>query len=262
MSEFIDRLKLRLGRLPHDPAALARVPSFANQRLSGFVPRPVVDRSEIAFAPGLYHNDRLPDCTAAGLANAARAVAALNGFELAIEPEKVPLFYAACIGCAPTFDAMEATLGAVVLDVLNHQAVHGFDALMQSPLVGLHAVLPHTRAAIANAIDHLGHAYLGVTLHQRDMDGSAVWDVGDGRADGEVVGGHVVVGWDYMGLADDATLRVCTWGRLQKATWRWLDARLSEAHALIWRQLADPSGRDIGVDIATLEEALARIRTT
>ena len=210
----------RLGRLPHDPVALVRMPSLADQRLASFAPRPVVDRSEVEFRPGLYHNDTLPDCTAAGLANAASAVAALNGFQLAIVPEKVPQFYAACVGCAPTFAAMEATLGAVVLDALNRQAAHGFDVLMQSPLVGLHAVIPHKRSAIANAIDRLGHAYFGITLHQRDMGEAPVWDVGDGRADGDAVGGHVVVGWDYAGLDDGATLRLCTWGRFQKATWR------------------------------------------
>jgi hypothetical protein len=251
----------RLGRLPHDPAALERMPSLADHPLADFEPRPVVDRNEIAFEPGLYHNDKLPDCTAAGLANAANAVAALNGFQLAIVPEKVPQFYAACVGCGPTFAAMEATPGAVVLDVLNRQAVHGFDVMMQAPLVGLHAVIPHKRAAIANAVDRLGHAYFGVTLHTRDMDAAPVWDVGDGQPDGDVVGGHVVVGWDYTGLDDDATLRLCTWGRFQKATWRWLDARLSEAHAMIWRQLGDTTGHDVGVDFAVLEDALARIRT-
>jgi hypothetical protein len=221
----------------------------------------VVDRREVPFQPGLYHNDTLPDCTAAGLANAANAVAALNGFALAIVPEKVIAFYAGCVGCAPTFPAMLDTHGAMALDVLNRQVTQGFDVGSQVPLVGLHGVLPHDRTTLACAIDRLGHAYLGVTLHERDMEARPVWDVVDGRDDGQVVGGHLIVAWDYTGLSDDATARVATWGKFQPATWRWLETRLNEAHALIWRQLGATTGQDLGVSVEALEAELARIRT-
>ena len=85
---------MRLGRLPHDPAALASAPSFAAHHFAAVKPPALLDRSHIEFAPGLYRNDDLPDCSAAGLANAAGMVAALNGYGLAVNPDKVPLFYA------------------------------------------------------------------------------------------------------------------------------------------------------------------------
>jgi len=265
MSEATERFNpapsRKLGRLPHDPVALASAPQLAGHPFAAAAPRAVVDRREVPFQPGLYHNDTLPDCTAVGLANAASAVAALNGFALAIVPDKVTAFYAGCVGCAPTFEAMEATPGAVALDVLNCQVTQGFDVGSQVPLVGLHGVLPHDRTTLACAIDRLGHAYLGVTLHERDMEQSPMWDVVDGRDDGKVVGGHLIVGWDYTGLTDDATLRLATWGKFQPATWRWLEARLNEAHALIWRQLGATSGEDLGVSVEALEAELARIRT-
>jgi hypothetical protein len=93
------------------------------------------------------------------------------------------------------------------------------------------------------------------------MEDSPVWDVVDGRDDGKLVGGHLIVAWDYTGLTDDAALRIATWGKFQPATWRWLQARLSEAQALIWRQLGATTGEDLGVSVETLEAELARIRT-
>ena len=248
---------MRLGRLPADPARLARTPSLASHRFAAVPPPVRLDRSAIEFQPGLYGNDYLPDCSAAGLTNAAGMVAAINGYTLAIDADKVPPFYAACVGCDPTDAAMEATDGAMLLDVLQRQLQSGFDVGEQVPLIGLHGTLPLQRSVIANAMCRLGHAYLGVTLLERDMEPAVVWDVQPGRDDGAVVGGHCVVGWDYGGLGDGDTLRLATWGGWQRATWQWLAARLDEAHALVWRQLAAASGADIGVDADALAADLA-----
>lgn len=246
---------MRLGRLPHDPAALARAPSLAGHRFAAMPPPPILDRSAIAFAPGLYRNNDLPDCTAAGLANAAGMVAALNGYALAIDPDKVPVFYAGCAGCEPSDAAMATTDGAVVLDVLVRQARSGFDVGPQT-LAGLHGTLPLSRTVIASALGRLGHAYLGVTLRERDMEQAPVWDVLDGRDDGAVVGGHLIVAWDYAGIGDASTVRVATWGTWQPATWAWIAARMDEAHALVWRQLGNAAGSDLDVNADLLEAEL------
>lgn len=252
---------MRLGRLPADPAALARAPSLAAHRFAALAPPAAIDRGAVPFAPGLYENDTLPDCTAAGLANAAGMVAALNGFSLAIDPARVPAFYAGCVGCAPTDAAMAATDGAVMLDVLTRQAVEGFDVGPQL-LAGLFGTLPLRRTAMANAIATLGHLYLGLTLRERDMELPAVWEVVAGVDDGAIVGGHCVVLWDYAGLADADTVRVATWGGWQPATWAWLAARTDEAHALFWRQLGAAAGQDIGVDAGMLAADLAALTGT
>jgi hypothetical protein len=247
---------MRLGRLPHDPAALARAPTLAGHRFAAAAPPPRLDRSAVEFVPGLFGNDHLPDCSAAGLANAAGMVAALNGYQLAINPDKVPEFYAKCVGVPPTDAAMEATDGAMLLDVLRHQWQSGFDIGPQE-LVGLPGTLPLKRSVIASAMTKLGHAYLGVTLLERDMEEAAVWDVQPGRDDGAVAGGHCLVAWDYGGLGDGDTVRLATWGGWQLATLQWLAARLDEAHALVWRQLAAANGADIGVDVDALQAAQA-----
>lgn len=205
----------------------------------------------------MYGNDHIPDCSTAGLANAAGMVYAINTkSELAINPDKVPLFYAQCVGCAPTDEAMMATDGAMLLDVLMRQWQSGFDVGLPVPLVGMPGVLPLKRSVIASAMTRLGHAYLGVTLLERDMERLAVWDALPGRDDGAVVGGHCVIAWDYTGLGDCNTLLLATWGGWQPATWQWLAARLDEAHALVWRQLASANGVDIGVDADALEATL------
>ena len=90
MSEATERYNpapfRKLGRLPHDPVALASAPQLAGHPFATTAPRAVVDRREVPFQPGLYDNDTLPDCTAAGLA-AARSHGAL-----AVEMEAAALY--------------------------------------------------------------------------------------------------------------------------------------------------------------------------
>lgn len=248
---------MRLGLAPHDPVEIARAPSLAAHRFAAMAPPPILNRNMVDFTPGLYRNDVLPDCTAAGLANAMGMVAALNGFTIAENPDAIPAFYARCVGCENTDAAMIATDGAVALDVLKLQLTTGFDVGQQIPMVGKFGTLPKSKSVIASAINTFGHSYMGVSLRERDMERAPLWDVVEGRDDGAVVGGHLIVGWDYLALSDEAPLRVATWGGWQSATWAWLLARLNEAYALVWRQLAGPSGISLSIDYATLEADLA-----
>jgi hypothetical protein len=229
-----------LGRIPHEPAALARAPSH---RFGAVPPPPILDRSRVSFEPSLYQNDILPDCTAVALANAARGVAALNGFDLVLNQSSVPAFYGACVGNPAN---LAETDGAVMLDVLARQAAEGFDVGPQT-LHGLYATIDsHSRWALACGMARLGVGYWGVTLRERDMEHATVWDVQAGRDDGDVVGGHAIIAWDYSGLADGDTLRIGTWGGWQPATWAWVAARLDEAYGIVWRQLERADGTFYG----------------
>jgi hypothetical protein len=97
----------------------------------------------------------------------------------------------------------------------------------------------------------LGGAYLGIVLHDRDMQTvGQTWDIG--LRGSSPVGGHCVVGWDYTGLGDADTVRLMTWGAWQPATWRWLEARVEEAWGLAWGYPTMPDGVDTGVDLAGL----------
>ena len=234
---------MRLGRLPpHQPDVLAAAPSH---KFGAAVPPVVLNRSHVSVPLGLYGNDTFPDCTAAGLANAAASIAALNGYQLVIDPAKVPAFFAGCLGIPDTPADLERADGAVVVDVLNYMQTHGFDIGPQL-LAGQWGTLGLDRPSLALGIARLGVGYWGVTLRERDEEAfasGAVWDVQDGRDDGAVVGGHLVVAFDYSGLQDGAVVRLATWGAWQPATWAWVAARLDEAHGLVLPPLAPASGQ-------------------
>lgn len=232
---------MRLGLKPHDPILVAAAPAHNFGLVQA---RPVVDRNTIPFLPGLYGNDIYSDCTAVALANTARAIALINGFDLAIEEDLVPAFYGACLGNPPD---LKATNGAQALDVLQYQGRHGFDIGPQA-LVGNFGTVGLWRHSLALGIDLLGAGYWGVNLRERDMDTPAIWDFVEGRDDGEIVGGHMVLAFDYTGLADDSTVRIGTWGGWQPASWAWVRDRLQEAYGLVYRQLGRPDGSSCGAE--------------
>ena len=230
---------MRLGRLIHSPDALAAAPAH---RLASVMPAPRLDRSLSDWTPGLYDNDCLPDCTFVSLANAARGVAYLNGYDLALDAALVPVAYADCVG-VPLAQA-GTTDGARMLDVLAWQGVHGFDIGAQR-LVAIGGTVPITRVTLARAMERLGPLWCGVTLHDREAEAwgtGTVWDIQDGRDDGAVVGGHAVPVWTYDGLTDTSRVWIGTWGVWQAVTWSWIYARMDEAHGLVWRQLARADG--------------------
>lgn len=229
---------MKLGRLPHDPVAVASAPQH---RFGAVRPPRVLDRANVAVAPEMYDNDNYTDCTAVALANSARAVAALNGFGLVVDPAMPLVFFAKCIGNPPDLLAAQ---GAVMLDVLTFQQAHGFDIGPQT-LAGLFGTVALTRSALALSMARLGPSYWGVTLLDRDMqtfDSAGPWDVQDGRDDGSVEGGHAIFGFDYTGLGDDDTVRVGSWGVWKPATWAWIEARIEEAYGVVWRQLMRADG--------------------
>lgn len=229
------------GRLAHDPVAVAAAPVH----LFGAVPPPAsLDRSLVDFTPGAYQNTIYPNCTFASMTNAARGVAYLNGYELDVNPDTVPAGYASCVGCANTPAAIEATDGAVMLDVIAWQGRGGFDIGPQK-LTARSGTIALTKSALASAMSRLGLPWCGLVLRERDMDTSSpssLLDVQPGRDDGAIVGRHAVPFWTYAGLYDDSRVYYGTWGYWQAATWAWVRARIEEAWGLVWRQLARADG--------------------
>ena len=259
---------MRFGRLPHDPAALARAPQLATHLLGAIEPSPRIDRSAVSFQPRQFWNGsligpsqqpELPDCTAAGMANLALAVSALNGFEAGIVDSMVPAFYGACIGTPDaTPDQLAATNGAVMLDVMRFVAVQGFETGAQL-LMARFGVLALDQMRIAAAVDRLGGAALGITLYARDMEviGSTTPLDETGAATGPVEGGHDLNIWDYTGLRPTDLVRLPTYGGFVQATWRWAMARTDEAYGVVFPQLGQTDGVSLGVDAAVLDAELA-----
>ncbi len=237
---------MRFGRLPHDPVRLAVAP---RRTFAAVLPPPKLDRSAWDYQPHMAGNDRIGDCTCAGLANVAAGIASLNGYQLTVDDQNVIAFFAAQKGIDPADEAaLEAADGLMMSDVLDYMQQHGFTPGAQF-LAGQWGTLALDRPSLALAMAHLGPIYLGVTLRERDVDqfsSGGFWDVQEGRDDGAVVSGHAVVAWDYSGL-DDAgekgTVRIGTWGAWQAATWAWVASRLDEAHGVTFPSLAPASGK-------------------
>lgn len=236
---------MRFGRLPHDAAAVTAAPSLATHTFAVMAPPPTLTRGGIPYDPQLRQNDSLPTCTVAGLINGALAISALNTGSATSIADGVEIpFYAAVAGCAPTVDAVAATDGLNVLDVLRRQSIQGFEVGQEASFTADFATIPSTdRAALANGLALLGFGYWGVDLYERDMltPPDQPWD-DDGGDPGQLVGGHLIIGWSYAGLGDTDTGTAATWGRLQPFTWRWAQARLREAYGLVWRQLQRADG--------------------
>ena len=240
----------RLGRLPHSPEAVAAAPSL---RYAAEAPPPAtLDRSAVDYRPQLLGNDAYPNCTVVALINAALAVEALQtNAALAFNDQSWVPFYASLAGCAPTPEAIAATDGLVLLDVLRRQGTQGFDIGAVAPLTGDFGAVPLDRASLALCMARLGGVYLGIDLYQSDMDAvdeGRGWSANGMGAVGPLVGGHCVWLWAYEGLQPDDTVQIATWGALQPATWVWVLARAREAYAILYPGIEGPS-----VDVAALK---------
>jgi hypothetical protein len=229
---------IRLGRLPHDPVALASAPAH---KFGASPPPAALDRSAVPFTPLLGQNDVYSNCTVVSVQNMIEAQSALSGFgQSYIDPVKALEFFATMHGNPP--DLVNAG-GLVYLDVMNRVAASGFDT-GHDTLFGIPGTVSQDRPSIALAMEHLGGVGLGITLREADeedwADGRMI-DAKPGQDRGKVVGGHAIFGWDYLGLADDATFRAVWWGKLVPTTWRFLQQALDEAHGARWPQLGGAS---------------------
>jgi hypothetical protein len=229
----------KLGRLPHDPEVIARAPQLTRHLMAAAPPPRILYRGDIPFTPALDDNDKLGNCTAVGYANTARAAAALEGYQIGINTEKVVHFYSESTGYVPGDPSTDN--GGVEVDVLNWQARHGCDDGGQTRLVGAWGTYdPADQSLMRIAMAQCGAAYLGVSLSVSDQN-MAVWDTQAPASAGDPTPGswglHCLIAWDYSGPNDDDLVRLGTWGTWQTATWRWVRQRTQEAHAILWRQL-------------------------
>src|SRR5208282_3772866 len=187
-----DLSAMKLGRLPHDPAQIARMPRLERPPLLTAMAVPtyplILDRSRYSmFQPAMDGNDRIGDCTAVGYANGARAAAALNGFGVKIEQAQTIGLYVRSCGYdpnAPLVDGENPTdKGGILADVLAYQAQHGFDATNQM-LVGDFATIdPADLNAIRATAARIGMLYCGIELAVTDQNPQGgIWDTAGGDA--------------------------------------------------------------------------------
>jgi hypothetical protein len=234
----IDFSHMRLGRLPHDPVAVAAMPKhMAAARPLTF---PKFDPASIKLLLG--QNDILPTCTATALANSALVYAIDHqGTNTALLESKIPAFYADTIGQpGANLETLASTDGAVMLNVLNYQTANGFDIRpYPEKAFRLYAlpttIAPRDRATMAAAMETHTSLWCGFNLLLGDQAPGPKLDPRAGSQD--PWGAHCAILMRPTGLADTDTLWWGTWAEYIEVSWAWVDDRLEEAYVLGWPQL-------------------------
>lgn len=245
MTQVIDWKGVKLGA--KRPKILPNQPDFS--RVKAFIePKapPMLHRADIDPHPQMFDNDQIGDCSSAGLANIMLASTALwsrDKITVPLTAADAVRFYEQSTGYNPAVPGSDQ--GGVLTEVLAYAMSHGYKVGQWWTYVPLWGSLDiHDQNAIANVMHTLGAVYCGFGLAEADQyTVGQVWDTTTpGDQSSWSWGGHCAVLWSYAGLGDTDLVDILTWGGIQKATWRWVKARMFEAHAVGFRQLLPASG--------------------
>lgn len=226
---MVDFSRVRFGRKPDDPT---RVAAYA-PHVMGAAPLPAAFPAQpiVGWKPTLGDNLTLPTCCVVGLGNSLRRWAAAQGFDITVEDQQLFDLYAAVNGCQATPEAIEATDGLVIADLLDYVSINGFRySSDQEPiaLTAAYRVDPGDLDAMRDVMLLRQSVYVGVDLYTPDLQPGAKWL---GKPSGAVVGCHCIVPCRFAPDDwDDAT-----WGEMLSADDDWMGSRVQEAYGLEWR---------------------------
>ncbi|MGI4852241.1 MAG: hypothetical protein ACRYGR_09920 [Janthinobacterium lividum] len=224
-----------LGKLP--AIFPSNAPRMDGQKLMARQAPPKLIRDHIDPGPQMDDNDNIGDCVPVAIANIARARARLDGYTLTIPTAKTVGFYSQVTGYDPSNPKSDG--GTDEASACTALARDGFDIGQQERLYALWGSIDHQDLnGLRLVCSEINPPLLGVGLALADQ-ALGVWDTTTaGDQTPNSWGGHGVGLWDYDGIELDSLVTIITWGSVkQKATWRWLLARMDEAHALSFRQL-------------------------
>lgn len=219
---------LDLAKLPQAPAETSRA-------------------SRVGSWP-MYANDRLGDCTCAGMAHMVEFWTNLSGHAatFAVTEEQVIAAYSAITGYDPTTGANDN--GAVELNVLNWWRTNG---LAGHSISAFTAVNIANRDLVRQAVYLFDGLYIGVAL-PATAQGQPSWEYlpqyGSQAYPGSW-GGHCVNVVDY----DEKGVTVITWGAPLHMSWEFWEHYVDEAYAIIGADAFADSGKTLeGFDAAGL----------
>ncbi|MBM9401527.1 hypothetical protein JUN65_08000, partial [Gluconacetobacter azotocaptans] len=135
-------------------------PTMSGLRMMARTAPPRLVRDHIDPGPEMLGNDRLGDCTSAGLGNHIRATAALAGYQVAVRDADAILFYERSTGYTPADPATDQ--GGVEVDVLTHAARDGYALADQTLFPVWGSADPDDLNGLRNIMAGMGAAYLGV----------------------------------------------------------------------------------------------------
>lgn len=196
----------------------------------------------------MYANDRLGDCTCAAAAHMVQSWTTYARLRDVVLPwREVVAAYFAITGGKDN--------GEACLDVLKYWRGSG---IAGDRIAGFTKLRNRDIAQAKLSIDLFGSAYLGFALPDFAIATRKAWDVPPGGAVGAArpneSNGHCVPAVGY----DGENVYVATWGRLKAMTWRFYEAYMDEAYAVLSRDWLEKNRKaPSGFQLDTLEKDLA-----
>lgn len=187
---------------------------------------------------GMMGNDKLGDCTIAGIAHAVQIAvlsqvdAGLRAKPVMPDTQTVIDHYSRWCGYVPGDDSTDH--GGVELEVLKHLVKEGFEGRKFLAFVQVDPTDVH---ALNLATFMFGFVYWGIALPD-GWAGAPLWDASMG-APGSW-GGHCVISAQYSAKRRP----VITWGEIQEATVNGISQYADEAYAIIAEDAIPPRGFD------------------
>lgn len=241
-----DARTLRLADYVKAKVALPKVPAhFDLTKVKGLR----------GLAYPMFANDRLGDCTAAGLAHIEQTTA--RGTVLPTEAEVIA-FYSRVTGYDPATGAHDE--GATLLDCLNAASKPGYE-LDSTPIGPFVSVDPMRDDLVRFALWAFGGAYIGMNLPITAQSQETTWQYVPGVNGNEPGswGGHCV---SLLPKATPKKTWCVTWGRVVEVEEEFRHRYNDEVFAYIdddWLKTAH-DGKVHGLDMAGLIADLAVIR--
>src|ERR1035437_276702 len=207
---------------------------------------------------GMMLNDRLGDCTCAGIFH-ARQIWTLNNSQEQTESDRwvLALYEAACdyrVGDPSTDQG--GSLQNVLLYCLNTGIpLHTGD----DKILGFIEVDPRMANDIKIAINDFGVLYLGfnvpLSIFDENNDPKPVWELTPNS--GGMDGGHCVIAAGY----DEEGLTIISWGRKFKMTWDFFQHYSDESYAVLSQDwLNDSNKMPLGLSEDQLKDLMKAIK--
>lgn len=216
-------------------------------------PPPAKDWTNGITSWGMMLNDKLGDCTIAGVAHAIQVWSANTGGEITALDPTVLNYYEKWDGYNPADPNTDN--GGIELDVLNSWHNDGFDG---HPLLAFADPNYSNLVQIRQSIALFGGVYIGLALPVTAQN-QDVWDVvPKGGADGRKGswGGHCV----FVPKYDEKSFTCITWGGLKTMTLAFWKKYCDEAHTLLGQNWLTVKGAPSGFDQGQLMTDLHAIK--
>jgi hypothetical protein len=247
-----DHSKMKLGRkaIKTDSRTLA----FGDYLTPALPPPPpAADWTKGIAQWGMMLNDKLGDCTIAGVGHAVQVWTANASTEVTVPDSTVETYYEQWDGYVPGNPSTDN--GGVELDVLNDWRKGDFAG---------HKLLAFADPKVANLVEIrqsialFGGVYIGISLPLTAQT-QDVWDVvpkGGAKARKGSWGGHCV----YVPKYDDKGFTCITWGQPKTMTVAFWKKYCDEAHTLLSQDWLTDKGSPDGFNQAQLQTDLGAIK--